>query len=228
MPELPESGAQSGYAEQRFLLQLNDVLRPLADPEQIQFEAARALGEHLGASRVGYAEISPDGSTSLVTRNFTDGVRGIEGRFLVDDFSPSLLPALRAGRTVVRGDIANDPQLSVAEKAAHVGLEVGATVDVPLLKAGRLMAVLFMHHRHARAWTADDLALLDAVAARTWDAVERARAEAALRDSEAQLRLALEVAELGTWSWNLETGTGDIDARGAEIVGLPAGALTNV
>ncbi|MEO6527788.1 MAG: ATP-binding protein, partial [Gemmatimonadaceae bacterium] len=42
------------------------------------------------------------------------------------------------------------------------------------------------------------------------------------------LRLALEVAELGTWSWNLETGTGDIDARGAEIVGLPAGALTNV
>ena len=48
------------------------------------------------------------------------------------------------------------------------------------------------------------------------------------REREARLELALEVAELGTWSWDLETGRGDIDARGAQIVGLRPGDLGDV
>ena len=46
---------------------------------------------------------------------------------------------------------------------------------------------------------------------------------AELRELEARLELALDVAELGTWSWDLVTGDGSMDARGAEIVGLPPG-----
>lgn len=45
---------------------------------------------------------------------------------------------------------------------------------------------------------------------------------------QARLQLALDVAELGTWSWDLVNGTGEIDARGAEIVGLDPGDLDNV
>ncbi|MEO8563792.1 MAG: GAF domain-containing protein [bacterium] len=210
------------------MLQLSDRLRPLVDTAQIQFEVARAIGEHLGASRAGVAQMLPDDLTAEVTRNYTDGVRGLEGRHLVEDYSPSLLPSLRAGRTVARADIANDLDLSVAEKAAIIGIATGASVDVPLVKDGRLVAVLFMHHRHAHAWTSAELGLLEAVGARCWDAVDRARAETALRESEARLRMALDVAELGTWTWDLLTGHGDLDARGAEIVGLVPGNLTNV
>ena len=54
------------------------------------------------------------------------------------------------------------------------------------------------------------------------------RAEAALRASEAQLRLALDVASLGTWTWDLATGAGDLDARAAEIVGLAPGPVADV
>jgi len=59
------------------------------------------------------------------------------------------------------------------------------------------------------------------------ETTERMRSVDALRESESRLRLALEVAELGTWAWNLETGTGDMDKRAAEIVGLPPGVVTN-
>lgn len=52
--------------------------------------------------------------------------------------------------------------------------------------------------------------------------------DAGRRDREAQLDLALEVAALGTWSWDLVTGQGWIDARGAEIVGLEAGYLPDI
>jgi PAS domain S-box-containing protein len=60
------------------------------------------------------------------------------------------------------------------------------------------------------------------------DVSERKRAEAALTASEARLRLALDVAELGTWTWDLATGAGNLDARGAAIVGLAAGDLADV
>jgi PAS domain S-box-containing protein len=60
------------------------------------------------------------------------------------------------------------------------------------------------------------------------DATDEARAAEALRASEARLRLALDMAELGTWTWDLETGAGDLDARAAAIVGLPAGAFHDV
>ena len=75
-----EAQLRTSEARQAFLLSLQDRLAPLADPGEIQFAAASALGEHLGATRVGYAEIEPDGEHSLVTRNYTNGVRGIEGR----------------------------------------------------------------------------------------------------------------------------------------------------
>jgi len=211
-----------------FLLELNDRLRQLADPVAVQREASRALGMFVGASRVGYAEILDDGETSVVTVNYTDGVRGIEGRYRVADYSPALIRALLAGRTVVNADIAHDSTLSDAERAAHAAIQVGASVDLPLLKDGRLVAVLFMHFRDAHLFTAEEVSLLEALAERTWEAVERARAEAALRASEAQLRLAVDVAELGTWSFSLVDGSGYIDERAAQIVGLPAGEFADV
>ncbi len=59
-------------------------------------------------------------------------------------------------------------------------------------------------------------------------AEERRRVAAAVCASEERLRLALDVAELGTWSWDLVTGAGEIDERGAEIVGLAPGDLDDI
>ena len=49
-----------------------------------------------------------------------------------------------------------------------------------------------------------------------------------LRDLEAQLDLALDVASLGTWTWDLATGQGSIDVRGGAIVGLEPGYLEDI
>ena len=44
---------------------------------------------------------------------------------------------------------------------------------------------------------------------------------------ESRLRLAVDVAELGTWSCNLITGEGELDERAAEIAGLSAGRIAD-
>ncbi|UYZ57897.1 PAS domain-containing sensor histidine kinase [Hymenobacter latericus] len=199
-----EEALRKGEEQQAFLLQLSDRLRPLVDAAEIQFQAACALGQYLGANRVGYAEVLPDGQTVVVMRNYTNGVPGIEGRYHFDDYGPALLQELQAGRTVVRPDIAHDASLTQAEKQAHAALQLGATVNLPLMKGGELVAVLFVHYQQAHQSDGDELALLTETAERTWAAVIRARTEDALRRSEERLQRAISIETVGVMFFNFD------------------------
>jgi transposase len=55
---------------------------------------------------------------------------------------------------------------------------------VPLVKGGRFVAALGVHQHAPRGWTPEEVALVEETAERTWAALERARAEEALRESE--------------------------------------------
>ena len=55
------------------------------------------------------------------------------------------------------------------------------------------------------------------------DVTERERAEAAWRESDERLRLAIAGSDLGTWHWDICTGELDWSKRCMEIFGIPAG-----
>jgi PAS domain S-box-containing protein len=162
---------------QAFLLRLNDALRPLADPRRIQAEAARVLREQLGVDRIGYAADCGDGEHLIVT--YADGTTApaLADKLRYADYGAGLLDALRTGRPVVRPDVQADPALDAAARAAHAALGAAAVADMPLVKDGRLVAILFAHHGRPRAWSDADLALMHETAERTWATVERAQAE---------------------------------------------------
>jgi PAS domain S-box-containing protein len=172
---------------QAFLLRLNDTLRPLADPRRIQAEAARVLRDHLGIDRIGYGADCGDGEHLIVT--YADGAAApaFADKLRYADYGAGLPAALRTGRPVVRPDVQADPALDAAARAAHAALGAAAVADVPLVKDGRLVAVLFAHHGRARAWSDADLALMQETAERTWAAVERAQAETAREAAHAAL-----------------------------------------
>lgn len=195
--ERVERQRQQQEAGQRLMLRLTDQLRPLKDASQIQHQAATVLGRHLKANRVGFAEDEQNGQTIVVTQNYLDGVINLEGRYSYDTYGRDLLQLFRKGQTVVRPDIINDPTLSAAEKQAHAELSLGATLNIPLLKDGQLTLVLFVHYQDAHNWTPEELSLCEEVADRTWLAVERARAEEALRKSEKQYRTLFETMQEG-------------------------------
>ena len=170
-----------------FRAALADALRSLSDPVEVQAEAARRLGEHLGASRVHYAEIEPDGQHAVVARDYARTAPDRGGRYSLADFS-FLIAEARAGRTLVVSDAAEDDRLSPAEREQYAGLPVSALAVVPLVKDGHLVALFAVHHDAPLDWTDAEVALVEETAERTWGAVERARAEAALRQSEERLR----------------------------------------
>ncbi|MBP3954043.1 PAS domain-containing protein [Gemmata sp. G18] len=205
-----------------FLVKLADALRPLTDPVEVQATAARALGEYLRLSRVHYGETTDDGFV-VVERDYTDGVMGIRGRFRMDGFGPGHIALLRAGRTLVVPDVAHCAELTEAERGAYAGVSVGAMVGVPLVKGGRLTAVLAAHQSAVREWTPEDVALIESVAERTWAAVEQARAESALRASEKVRLVALSAGRMGTWGWDLKGRTVSGDAAFAAMFNVPPG-----
>src|SRR5688572_4467039 len=155
-----------------FLLRLNDALRPLRDPAAVQETAARLLGEHLGAGRVGYVEI--DGQEYVIRCEYTHGVPSIAGRGSGVTFSAALHDAHMRGETVVVNDVASDARFTDAERVVLAGKQIAALISVRLIKDGRLVAGFGAHHPTPRTWTPTEVGLVRDVAERTWEAAERA------------------------------------------------------
>ena len=109
--------------------------------------------------------------------------------------------ALRRGEIVVVDDVQTDPRLSDSHRATMQSRQIAAFVGTTLLKGGRMVAVFGANHVSPRAWTPSEVELVHDVAERTWDAVERTRAEAALREQKQRLRIALEASAGGSWTW---------------------------
>lgn len=204
-----------------FVSDLTARLRHLADPEGVLAEANRALGEHLGALRVGYGEIDARGEQLTLKDDWTNGVPSNAGTFPLAEFGPAIVAENRAGLTFVSRDILSDARIGPDHLAAFTRWGIGALVAVPLIKHDRFSAILSIQSAHPRDWTADELRTIEDVAERTWEALERARTEQALRKSEERLRIAVESAELGTWDYDLQTMEGWWSPRTCAIYGVP-------
>jgi PAS domain S-box-containing protein len=193
---------------QAFLLRLSDALRPLSDPLDVQEIASQLLGEHLRVNRVGYAEITERGY--VIRREYARGVGPLVGG-PAGGFGAALRDAYRRGETVVVNDVHTDPRFTESERVAMQAREIAAFVGVMLLKGGRLVAAFGANNATPRSWAPTEIALIRDVAERTWDAVERARAEAALRERGQRLRLALDASGGGSWTWEASSNQIDWD-----------------
>lgn len=184
-----EREATPSDPRQVFLLRLGDAIRTLSDPVHIQAEATRLLGEHLGASRAHYAEVDDDQNTARVHADFcAAGVASVVGVHRIDSFGALVEQSMRAGRTLVIADTERVAGLTPQERAAYRAVGTAAVVAVPMIKSGRLAAILVAHQSVPRAWTPDEVELVEETAERTWAVVERAKSEQALRESEARYR----------------------------------------
>ncbi len=193
-----------------FLLRLNDVLRPLSDPAAVLESAARLLAEHLDVTRVGYAEL--EAGRYVIHHEHTRGVPSLAGRALSGTFGVGLREAYQRGETAVVNDVASDPRFTETERAAMHERQMDAFIGVTLIKGGRMVAAFGANNVTARVWTDTEVALVRDVAERTWEAVERARAESVVREREHRFRLALSASGGGSWTWDPSTNQVDWDA----------------
>ena len=94
-------------AEWQFLVTLNERLRLLRDPVEIQEVVVRLIGEHLQANRVNYAHI--EGHEFVIRRSYAHAVPPFADRGPVARFGHAIVEACRRGETVVISDVQTDP-----------------------------------------------------------------------------------------------------------------------
>ena len=169
--------------QHRFQLELGATLRELLDPVEVMEAASALLGRHLAAGRAGYGEIDPTGLTVTVERDWTDGkVNSLAGETrALDSFGPALIARLRLGKTLRIDDVGADP-LAAPYAAGYAGIGAQAMIVVPIIEAGRLAAIFYLHEAAPRDWSTREVALAEDVARQTREAVRRARVEETLRD----------------------------------------------
>ena len=191
--------------EQAFLIRLSDVLRDALSPRAAMFAAAKTLGEHLAASAVGYSDAEVSGTHIVVERDWV-GVEGTSkvGRHLLDSFG--FADEMRAGRIVRVNNVVECTSLQdPALVESYTAMGVHAFVNVPVLRSGRFVGMLFVLSATPRAWTDDEVDLIETVADRTRAALERARAEAALFESETRFRQFGEASTDVLWIRSVDT-----------------------
>ena len=201
-----------------FQLALSDKLRSLSETAEIMLTAAEMVGRQLGAGRVGYGEIEGSGKSALVVCDWTaPGMVSLAGQHRLADFGMTLVADLQAGRIVRQEDGFNDPLTEDANGAdAYRAIGARSSITVPLIKGGRLVGALYVHQAEPRRWTDDEVRLARETAERTWEAVERARAENALRQLNATLEQRVEdaVAQRKLWGELLDSVTALVAAVG--------------
>jgi signal transduction histidine kinase len=167
-----------------FQLTLADELRGLSETNDIIACSTRLLCKHLQVARAFYAEIDDIAGTFNIPSQWVKSAElpRLPERGIIAEFGPYLLTRLRQGTPVVVDDIRTDPNFT-AFVEPYDALAICSIVIIPLVRDGQLRGNLNVAHTAARDWSAEDLVVITDVAERTWDAMERARAEDALRTS---------------------------------------------
>lgn len=154
---------------------LTDTLRDLDDPEEIQIQAAGLLATSLNAGRVVYGEVEPDNEHMMIHRDDGRLTPKIAGRVKLGNFVGSVIDDLRMGNAVVIENIQTSPRFNDAQRQAYLEFGLMAYLSVPLIKSGKLEAILTVQESSPRHWTPDEILLVFETAQRTWADVERAR-----------------------------------------------------
>nr|WP_284700816.1 response regulator [Robbsia betulipollinis] len=163
------------------LIELNARLLSLEEPADLSFAAAEIAAQTLGVSRAGYGTVDKAAETITIERDWNaPGILSLRGVLKFRDFG-SYVEDLKRGDTVVFADAELDSRTG-ATASALKAISAQAVVNMPVSEQGGLVALFYLNHKDAREWTEDELRFIRDIASRTRSAVERRRAEHALRD----------------------------------------------
>ena len=161
----------------RFILDLDEKVRAIEDPEEIALELATLLGKHLGVDRCAYAEVEEDEDHFYIPGDYTRDAEivSIVGHFSMSQFGAEVLRLMRANEPFVVDDVSTDPRVTDEDRASYNLTQIGAVICVPMHKGGRFVSCMAVHQRVPRKWTEDEVGLVAFVANRFWESIERAR-----------------------------------------------------
>ncbi|BDI31461.1 hypothetical protein CCAX7_35120 [Capsulimonas corticalis] len=152
-------------------------IRATTDPEAIQYAAVSALGEALKADRCYFSFKDPEADASWIGQDFRrSDLPSLKGRYRMSALKVNSEDVHAAEHTVVIKDIQEDGgTLSEAMRTTLHKLRVRSVILIHIFDGARRVAILVVAMADtSRAWTDEEVSLVEAVAAQTRSAVDAA------------------------------------------------------
>ncbi|WP_347303843.1 PAS domain-containing protein [Croceibacterium sp. TMG7-5b_MA50] len=181
----------------RFLRGMDEALGGAADAPEAMRAAAELLARRLDASRCAYADVDADCDRFVIRADWVaDDVASSVGVYSLDLFGSRAVADMHGGHTLVVHDVSQE--LAVDDgREMFQSIGIDAIICCPLVKDGRLVAMMAVHQTRPRVWTAEEISLVEAAVERCWAHVQRIGAEARLRDSEERYRTLFAAVDAG-------------------------------
>jgi PAS domain S-box-containing protein len=186
------------HREQQLFKLATAVNRARALPD-LYTQALDAIAESLGADRASILLFDHDGIMRFKAwRGLSEAYRqAVEGH------SP-WKPDASTPEPVVINDVER-ANLSSELEAVIQKEGIGALAFIPLTYGGRLIGKFMVYFPGPRSLDKDEVQLAQAIADTLALGIERRRTEEIVKQSENQLRQALQAGRMGSWEWDLVT-----------------------
>lgn len=201
LTHVKQLGSEREHTEKRnnLLMRVDDAIRGLTDLHEIPRTVAELTGEHLQVNRCMYAIVRADEESFDLICPYSKDVPVVDGGYLFSDFGKNLGPFLREGQPWVIDDAETDPR-TADDRESYRMAQARSGIAIPFLKDGRLVGVMSVSHITPRHWEPDEVELLQMVATRCWESVERASITRELREREHRFRCLAESIPQMIWT----------------------------
>ena len=155
------------------------------------------------------------GAAPSLPNFYNEAIDGVE----IGDGVGSCGTAAFTNKRVIVEDIQNHPYWTTyKELADSAGLR--ACWSEPICSTqGEVLGTFAIYHGVVNQPTKADIALIEQSASLASIAIEKIKANLALKASDEQMQLVLAGAELGFWDWNIVTGKVERNERWATMLG---------
>jgi signal transduction histidine kinase/CheY-like chemotaxis protein len=180
------------------LLHVSDSARALADEGDIAREACRLVKNALGSSSCSYGFFDIEHGKVHTIADISDTAEGVpntEGSWNLGALGHDIIAMHQRGEPVMIEDTATHPATAAFQEVVYAPILTRAFLSVPLIKNGELLAYFTVHDRVPRRYTQAETALLRDVAARIWEAIQRARAARELQATETRQAMQLKLVQ---------------------------------
>lgn len=175
----------------KFLDALGVEASQVSSADKILAITTRMIGEYLDVTSCAYADMDADEDGFTIRGDWAaPGAQHIVGHYSLAGFGQLAVNRLTAGQPLIICD--NLKELPPHEAAAFQSLGISATICMPLVKEGKLTALMAIHHQKPHVWLQHEVAVIKEVTERSWAHVERVRSEAEVREGERRFREELE------------------------------------
>ena len=181
----------------KFLDEISQDLVDIDDVDKIVQLVGEKLWSYINTSSCVFTKINLATDEALIEYNWhQDNIPSLVGTYRISEFvTDEFLIAVQTGKPIVVRNVNTDVRVVDAQR--FYKLNIGAELNIPLIRDGEWKFSFTVFHSHPYNWRDDEIKLMQELANRIFQKLERTRVETALRESEEKYRTLFESIDQG-------------------------------